>query len=81
MKKINLDYANAGAAVKTANRFGATPLSLACSNGSAAMIGKLLSAGADPNARQQGDFRPIDEAVHTDNAALIALLRERGADD
>src|SRR5205823_4102265 len=37
----------AGANIKAANRFGATPLSLASTNGSAAMIGKLLKAGED----------------------------------
>jgi ankyrin repeat protein len=41
---------HAGAGVKTANREGATPLFLACENGSAAMIEKLLQAGEDANA-------------------------------
>ena len=40
----------AGADVKAANRYGVTPLSLACINGNAAMIEKLLKAGADANA-------------------------------
>ena len=57
------------------------PLHSAAAHGNVESCRLLLDAGADPNARQQGDFRPIDEAVHTDNAALIALLRERGADD
>ena len=38
----------AGAAVNAANRYGVTPLSLACTNGSAAMIELLLNAKADP---------------------------------
>ena len=38
----------AGANVKAANRYGATPLSEAVSAGSAAMIEALLKAGADP---------------------------------
>src|SRR5205809_597605 len=42
---------HAGAKVSSGNRDGATPLQLAALNGSAAMIEKLIKAGADPNAR------------------------------
>src|SRR5438094_712976 len=38
-----------GARVQARNRYGVTPLTLACTNGSAAMIDLLLKAGADPN--------------------------------
>ena len=64
-----------------ANAMLVQPLHSAAAHGNVESCRLLLDAGADPNARQQGDFRPIDEAIHTDNAALIALLRERGADD
>src|SRR5262245_9277367 len=40
----------AGANARTATREGATPMALASLNGSAAMIEKLLRAGADVNA-------------------------------
>src|ERR1700680_4098066 len=40
----------AGANVSAANRAGAMPLQLAATNGNAAMIEKLIKAGADPNA-------------------------------
>src|SRR5580658_6914543 len=40
----------AGAKASAANREGATPLMLASVNGNAAMIERLLQAGADPNA-------------------------------
>src|SRR5258708_30427651 len=39
-----------GADVKAVNRYGVTPLSLACVNGNAAMIEALLTAGADANS-------------------------------
>jgi len=41
----------AGAKVSAANVTGATPLLLASVNGNATMIGRLLTAGADPNAK------------------------------
>src|SRR5262245_20182494 len=40
----------AGANVSAANREGVRPLQLAAINGSAAMLQKLMKAGADPNA-------------------------------
>ena len=40
----------AGADARRADRYGVTPLSLACSNGNAGMMRLLLDAGADVNA-------------------------------
>ncbi len=69
----------AGANVKATDRYGLTPLSLACSNGSALMIRKLLDAGADPNsASPQGDTVLMIAARLGDTDALTALL-DRGA--
>src|SRR5207344_124603 len=45
----------AGANVSAANREGATPLLLASVNGNAAMLEKLVNAGADPNAKLSKD--------------------------
>ena len=36
-----------------ANDFGMTPLSRACTNGSAALVELLLKAGANPNTRNR----------------------------
>src|SRR5262249_51093138 len=38
----------AGASINAANDMGVTPLWVACTNGSAAMIARLLEAGANP---------------------------------
>ena len=48
----------AGADVKAANRYGVTPLYLACVNGNAAIIERLLKAGADANASGRLKAKP-----------------------
>jgi len=49
----------AGADVKLANRNGLTPLALAASNGSAAMLKLLVDAGADVNAPDPAGETPL----------------------
>ena len=53
----------AGANVSLANREGVTPMQLAAMNGNAAMLLKLVKAGADPNA-------PLTE--YKDTALMMA---------
>lgn len=71
----------AGANVKAANRFGATPLSLAATNGNAAMIEKLLKAGEDANAvvSETGDT-VLMVAARTGKPDAVAMLLNHGAD-
>jgi uncharacterized protein len=71
----------AGANVKVANRFGATPLSLACTNGSAAMIERLLKAGDDPNAlvSEAGDTA-LMLAARTGKPDAVKMLLDHQAD-
>jgi ankyrin repeat protein len=70
----------AGAKVGVTNRDGATPLQLAAMNGSAAMIEKLVKAGADPNASlsSSGDTA-LMLAARTGTVEAIKVLLETGA--
>ena len=70
----------AGANVKVATREGATPLSLACQNGNAAIVETLLKAGADPNEKLPTARPPLMMASRTGNLATMKALLDRGAD-
>ncbi len=70
----------AGANVSAATREGVMPLQLAAMNGNAAMLGKLIKAGADPNAplTQYGDTA-LMMAARTGKTDAITVLLETGA--
>jgi len=70
----------AGAKVSAANREGAMPMQLAATNGNAAMIEKLIKAGADPNAllTKYGDT-PLMMAARTGKTDSIKVLLDNGA--
>jgi ankyrin repeat protein len=69
-----------GAMADKADDYGATPLSLACINGSAAMTEKLLAAGANPNAPlpTTGET-PLMRAARAGKADAVKALLARGA--
>ncbi len=69
----------AGADAKAANRYGVTPLSLACINGNAAMIEKLLKAGADANAAGEEGETALMTVAHTGNVEAAKVLLAHGA--
>jgi ankyrin repeat protein len=69
----------AGADVKLANRQGLTPLALAASNGSAAMLKVLLDAGADVNAFDPANETPLMATARVGNLDAVRVVLERGA--
>lgn len=70
----------AGADANTANDFRMTPLSEACTNGSAAFVRLLLKSGAKPNTPIATGETPLMTCAKTGNAAAVRLLVEYGAD-
>jgi len=69
----------AGADVKFADRYGVTPLYLACSNGNAAMIKLLLDAGADPNSIDPTGETALMTAARVGNLESVKVLLDSGA--
>lgn len=68
-----------GALVNEANRYGVTPLSLACQNGNGKMVEQLLKAGADVNQALPGDESPLHTASRTGKLDCVKLLVAAGA--
>ena len=72
---------SAGAKVNVANEDSSeTPLLLACANGSAGMVDKLLKAGANPNAATWAGETPLMQCAHTGSVDAVKALLARGAD-
>ena len=69
----------AGAHPDVVNDYGVTPLSLACSDASGAMVEMLLEAGADPNLALPSGETPLMTAARTDNLGGVKALVSHGA--
>ena len=69
-----------GAEVQVSNRYGVTPVSLACVNGNREMVELLLDAGADPNATLRGGETALMTAARTGKVGPVKALLERNAD-
>src|SRR5580765_2358457 len=70
----------AGADTNISNDFRITPLSLACTNGSARFVALLLDARANPNTPIATGETPLMTCAATGNADAVRLLISRGAD-
>jgi uncharacterized protein len=69
--------ADVHAASKNAQKV--TALHAGASRGDVEIARRLLEAGADPNAKQEGGFVPLHSAAQNGNAALVELLLKHGA--
>ena len=67
------------ASVQVTNRFGITPLSLACQRGSSAMVELLLERGANPNTVVRGGETVLMTAARTGNLKSVKALLAGGA--
>ncbi len=70
----------AGAGASAANRYGVTPLSLACTNGNTAIIKALLEAGADANSALRGGETALMTAARTGKTGPVEALLACGAE-
>ncbi len=70
----------AGANVKSANEFGATPLYAAAADAELPMAQKLLAAGADANAGLLSGETPLMQAARRGNVDMVRALLAAKAD-
>src|ERR1700733_5173884 len=70
----------AGGRVDVANDLGSTPLHLACTNRSAAMVDRLLGTKANPNSKLLNGETVLMTCAHTGDAKAVKMLLVHGAD-
>jgi uncharacterized protein len=65
--------------VNVANEYGITPLKLACTNGNAQIVERLVKAGANPNDNAGTGEPPLMTCARTGTAAGVKSLLAAGA--
>ena len=69
----------AGANANAVNRYGVSPLTVACSNGSGSVVKLLLAAGADANATTKSGETVLMMAARSGRLEAVQALLGRGA--
>jgi uncharacterized protein len=78
LAKVN-KLLTSGADPKVANRYGITPLYLACENANPAIIERLLKAGADPNSTSTDGETALMTVARTGVVEAAKVLLDHGA--
>jgi ankyrin repeat protein len=68
-----------GADVNAEDRYGNTPLHLACTNGIVQVVVELLQHGSDVDAKDNGDWTPLHYACYKGHVVVVQALLSRGA--
>lgn len=68
-----------GADASKANRYGVTPLALACGNGNLKLVKALVAHGAKPNELGKGEESVLMVAARTGRPEVVKFLLSKGA--
>lgn len=66
--------------LKGPSRFANTALDAAVAGGHPDVVGILLAARGDPNARSEGNYTPLHKAAAHGNLEIVRMLLDAGAD-
>jgi len=78
--EVSKELLRRNAAADARNRYGVSPLSIACANGNATLVEALLDAGADAKATLHGGETMLMIAARTGNGEAVNALLRRGAE-
>lgn len=66
--------------VNAGDKYGKTPLMIACKNRSLEVVKKLLAMGANPNTKRSFGFTALHESTLVGDIDIATILVENGAD-